>query len=156
MYQNPWYLWFRWYGIECTAMDTRLKATVTYDISRVNANNFFDIMDADARYELLKQLNTQHTQDARAETIAPAGGLPDSLQGNEPQFVKDYFNYYKTPRGFHARSINSNGAWNATSSLSFMNMPLLTCADEIRSTVLIVHGEKAHSRYFSEDAFKKL
>lgn len=107
-------------------MDTRLKATVTYDISRVNANDFFDVMDADARYELRKQLNTQHTQDARTETIAPAGGLPDSLQGNEPQFVKDYFNYYKTPRGFHARSINSNGAWNATSSLSFMNMPLLT------------------------------
>lgn len=108
------------------------------------------------RYELRKQLNTQHTQDARTETIAPTGGLPDSLQGNEPQFVKDYFNYYKTPRGFHARSINSNGAWNATSSLSFMNMPLLTYADEIRSAVLIVHGEKAHSRYFSEDAFKKL
>lgn len=147
-------------GLNAAAMDTRIKATVTstmYDMSRVNANGYFDAMDADARYELRKQLNAQRTQDARTDTIAPAqGGLPDSLQGNEPQFVKDYFNYYKTSRGFHTRSINSNGAWNATSSLSFMNMPLLTYADEIRSAVLIIHGEKAHSRYFSEDAFKKL
>ena len=147
-------------GLNAAAMDTRIKATVTstmYDMSRVNANGYFDAMDADARYELRKQLNAQRTQDARTGTIAPAqGGLPDSLQGNEPQFVKDYFNYYKTSRGFHTRSINSNGAWNATSSLSFMNMPLLTYADEIRSAVLIIHGEKAHSRYFSEDAFKKL
>lgn len=147
-------------GLNAAAMDTRIKATVTstmYDMSRVNANGYFDAMDADARYELRKQLNAQRTQDAKTGSIAPAqGGLPDSLQGNEPQFVKDYFNYYKTSRGFHVRSINSNGAWNATSSLSFMNMPLLTYANEIRSAVLIVHGEKAHSRYFSEDAFKQL
>lgn len=147
-------------GLNASAMDTRIKATVTstmYDMSRVNANGYFDAMDADARYELRKQLNEQRTKDARSDTIAPSQNrLPDALTGNEPQFVKDYFDYYKTPRGFHPRSINSNGAWNATSPLSFMNMPLLSYAGEIRNAVLVIHGEKAHSRYFSEDAFKKL
>ncbi len=147
-------------GLNASAMDTRIKATVTstmYDMSRVNANGYFDAMDADARYELRKQLNEQRTKDARSGTIAPSQNrLPDALTGNEPQFVKDYFDYYKTPRGFHPRSINSNGAWNATSPLSFMNMPLLSYAGEIRNAVLVIHGEKAHSRYFSEDAFKKL
>lgn len=147
-------------GLNAAAMDTRIKATVAstmYDMSRVNANGYFDAMDADARYELRKQLNAQRTQDARSGSIAPStGGLSDSIRGDEPQFVKDYFDYYKTDRGFHKRSINSNGAWNATSSLSFMNMPLLTYAGEIRSAVLLIHGEKAHSRYFSEDAFKEL
>lgn len=116
-------------GLNAAAMDTRIKATVAvtmYDMSRVTANGYFDAMDAEA------------------------------LTGDEPQFVKDYFDYYKTRRGFHPRSINSNGAWNATSALSFLNMPLLAYAGEIRSAVLLVHGEKAHSRYFSEDAFKKL
>lgn len=147
-------------GLNAAAMDTRIKATVAstmYDMSRVNANGYFDGMDEDARYELREQLNRQRTRDARSGTAAPSpGGLPDSLTGDEPQFVKDYFDYYKTSRGFHARSINSNGAWNATSALSFMNMPLLAYAAEIRSAVLLIHGEKAHSRYFSEDAFKKL
>ena len=147
-------------GLNAAAMDTRIKATVTstmYDMSRVNAHGYFDAMDADARYAARKTLNEQRTLDARSGTIAPSQNrLPDALSGNEPQFVKDYFAYYKTPRGFHPRSINSNGAWNATSSLSFMNMPLLCCSDEIRSAVLMIHGEKAHSRYFSEDAFKKL
>lgn len=147
-------------GLNAAAMDTRIKATVAstmYDMSRVTANGYFDSMDADARYELRRQLNAQRTQDARSGKIAPSQNrLPDALKGDEPQFVKDYFNYYKTPRGFHPRSVNSNGAWNATSSLSFMNMPLLSYAGEIRSAVLLIHGEKAHSRYFSEDAFKKL
>ncbi len=147
-------------GLNAAAMDTRIKATVTstmYDMSRVNANGYFDAMDADARYELRRQLNEQRTKDARSGVIAPSQNrLPDALKGDEPQFVKDYFDYYKTPRGFHPRSINSNGAWNATSSLSFMNMPLLSYAGEIRNAVLVIHGEKAHSRYFSEDAFKKL
>lgn len=147
-------------GLNAAAMDTRIKATVAstmYDMSRVNANGYFDAMDADARYELRKQLNDLRTKDAQAGTVAPSqGGLPDSIKGDEPQFVKDYFDYYKTDRGFHKRSINSNGAWNATSSLSFINMPILTYAGEIRNAVLLIHGEKAHSRYFSEDAFKML
>lgn len=147
-------------GLNAASMDTRIKATVAvtmYDMSRVTANGYFDSMDADARYALRQQLNAQRTRDARSGSIAPsAAGLPEALTGDEPQFVKDYFAYYKTGRGFHPRSINSNGAWNATSALSFLNMPLLAYAGEIRSAVLLVHGEKAHSRYFSEDAFKKL
>ena len=147
-------------GLNAAAMDTRIKATMAvtmYDMSRVTANGYFDSMDADARYALRQQLNAQRTRDARSGSIAPsAAGLPEALTGDEPQFVKDYFAYYKTGRGFHPRSINSNGAWNATSALSFLNMPLLAYAGEIRSAVLLVHGEKAHSRYFSEDAFKKL
>ena len=148
------------FALNAAANDPRIKATVTstmYDMSRVTANGYFDAMDAEARYALRQQLNAQRTRDARSGSIAPsAAGLPEALTGDEPQFVKDYFDYYKTKRGFHPRSINSNGAWNATSALSFLNMPLLAYAGEIRSAVLLVHGEKAHSRYFSEDAFKKL
>lgn len=146
-------------GLNAAAMDTRIKATVAstmYDMTRVTANGYFDAMDSNARYEARRQLNEQRTRDARSGTFAPAPGLPATLKGDEPQFVKDYFDYYKTRRGFHPRSINSNGAWNATSALSFMTMPLLAYAGEIRGAVLLVHGEKAHSRYFSEDAFKKL
>ena len=147
-------------GLNAAAMDTRIRATVAstmYDMSRVNANGYFDAMNADARHEVRKQLNEQRTRDAQSGTFAPSqAGLPDALRGDEPQFVKDYFDYYKTKRGFHPRSINSNGAWNATSSLSFMTMPILAYAGEIRNAVLLIHGEKAHSRYFSEDAFKKL
>lgn len=146
-------------GLNAAAMDTRIKATVAatmYDMTRVTANGYFDSMDANARYEARRKLNEQRTQDARTGTFAPAPGLPAALTGDEPAFVKDYFAYYKTTRGFHPRSINSNGAWNATSSLSFMTMPILAYAGEIRSAVLLIHGEKAHSRYFSEDAFKKL
>lgn len=146
-------------GLNAAAMDTRIKATVTstmYDMSRVNANGYFDSMDADARYELKKSLNAQRTEDFKNRTYAPASGLPEDLTGEEPQFVQDYYGYYKTPRGFHKRSINSNGNWNMTSSLSFINMPILCYSDEIRSAVLMLHGENAHSRYFSEDAFKKL
>lgn len=146
-------------GLNAASMDTRIKATVTstmYDMSRVNANGYFDAMSPNERYELREKLNAQRTQDFKNGSYAKAAGLPDKLTGDEPQFVKDYYGYYKTPRGFHPRSINSNGNWNTTSSLSFMTMPILTYSTEIRNAVLMIHGEKAHSRYFSEDAFKKL
>ena len=146
-------------ALNAAAMDTRIKATVTstmYDMSRVNANGYFDAMDADQRYELRRQLNAQRTLDAKNGTYELAGGVVDPLPDDAPQFVKDYYAYYKTPRGYHKRSLNSNNGWNKTSSLSFINMPLLAYSDEIRNAVLMIHGEKAHSRYFSEDAFKKL
>lgn len=149
-----------WGGMALNAaIDTRIKATVTvtmYDMSRVNANGYNDIMDADARYELRKQLNAQRTEDYRNGSYALARGVIDPLPDDAPQFVKEYYDYYKTERGYHKRSLNSNDGWNKTSSLSFINMPILSYSDEIRSAVLMIHGEKAHSRYFSEDAFKKL
>lgn len=147
------------FALNAAAIDTRIKATVAvtmYDMSRVTANGYFDSMDENARYELRKKLNEQRTIDAKNGTYALAGGVVDPLPDDAPQFVKDYYAYYKTPRGYHPRSLNSNNGWNATSALSFINTPLLTYIGEIRSAVLIVHGEKAHSRYFSEDAFKKL
>ena len=149
-----------WGGIalNAAAIDTRIKATATvtmYDMGRVNAKGYFDTVDANARYELRKQLNAQRTEDYRSGTYALAGGVVDPLPDDAPQFIKDYHAYYKTSRGFHKRSLNSNNGWNKTSSLSFINMPLLSYSDEIRSAVLMLHGEKAHSRYFSEDAFKK-
>ncbi|NDV68147.1 alpha/beta hydrolase [Dysgonomonas sp. 25] len=146
-------------GINAAAMDTRIKATVAstmYDMSRVSANGYFDSMDADARYKLREQLNAQRTADAKNGTYALAGGVIDPLPEDAPQFVKDYHSYYKTERGYHKRSLGSNNGWNITSSLSFINMPQLSYAGEIRNAVLIIHGEKAHSRYFSEDAFKML
>lgn len=147
------------FALNAAAIDTRIKATVAvtmYDMSRVTANGYFDSMDEDARYELRKKLNEQRTIDAKNGSYALAGGVVDPLPEDAPQFVKDYYAYYKTPRGYHPRSLNSNNGWNVTSSLSFINTPLLTYSSEIRSAVLLVHGEKAHSRYFSEDAFKKL
>ena len=146
-------------ALNAAAIDTRIKATVTvtmYDMSRVNANGYFDSMNADARYELRKQLNAQRTEDARNGSYALAGGVVDPLPVDAPRFLKDYHSYYKTERGYHKRSLNSNNGWNKTSSLSFINMPILSYSDEIRSAVLMLHGEKAHSRYFSEDACKKL
>lgn len=146
-------------ALNAAALDTRIKATVTvtmYDMSRVTANGYFDAMDTDARYELRRKLNAQRTEDARKGVAARAGGVVDPLPADAPQFVKDYYDYYKTPRGYHKRSLNSNEGWNTTSSLSFLNTPLLAYSNEIRSAVLMIHGEKAHSRYFSEDAFKKL
>ncbi len=147
------------FALNAAAIDTRIKATVAstmYDMHRVTANGYFDAMDADARYELRKQLNAQRTEDFRNGTQALAGGVVDPLPEDAPQFVKDYYAYYKTPRGYHPRSLNSNNGWAVTSALSLLNTPILTYSDEIRSAVLIVHGEKAHSRYFGEDAFKKL
>lgn len=146
-------------GINAAAMDTRIKATVAstmYDMSRVNANGYFDSMDADARYELREKLNAQRLIDAKNGTYELAGGVIDPLPDDAPQFVKDYYSYYKTERGYHPRSLNSNNGFNVTSPLSFINMPQLTYAGEIRNAVLIVHGEKAHSRYFGEDAYKML
>ena len=146
-------------ALNAAAIDTRIKATVTstmYDMSRVNANGYFDSMDADQRYELRRQLNAQRTADYRNGSYERAGGVVDPLPADAPQFVKDYYAYYKTPRGYHKRSLNSNDGWNKTSSLSFINMPILTYSNEIRSAVLMIHGEKAHSCYFSRDAFQKL
>lgn len=146
-------------AVNAAAIDTRIKATVAatmYDMSRVTANGYFDSMDANGRYALKEQLNAQRTEDYKNGTYALAGGLPDVLPEDAPQFVKDYYAYYKTSRGYHPRSLNSNGGWNTTSSLSFINMPILSYADEIKNPVLLIHGEKAHSRYFSEDTFKKL
>lgn len=150
---------FGGFALNAAAMDTRIKAVVAstmYDMTRVSAKGYFDSLDADGRYKLKESLNEQRTLDFKNGTFAKAPGLPDKLKGDEPQFVKDYFGYYKTPRGFHKRSINSNGNWNLTSTLSLINMPILAYSDEIKSAALLVHGEKAHSRYFSEDAFKKL
>ena len=147
-------------AINAAAIDTRIKATVAstmYNMSRVTANGYFDATDnADARYETRKQLNAQRTEDYLNGNYALAGGVVDPLPEDAPQFVKDYHAYYKTSRGYHKRSLNSNGGWNKTSSLSFLNMPILAYAGEIRSAVLLVHGEKAHSRYFSEDTYKML
>ena len=147
-------------AINAAAMDTRIKATVAstmYDMTRVNANGYFDSENtAEARYEKKKAMNAQRTEDYRNGSYALAGGVVDPLPEDAPQFVKDYYAYYKTPRGYHPRSLNSNGGWNITSSLSFMNMPLLQYSQEIRSAVLLVHGEKAHSCYFSRDAVQKL
>lgn len=146
-------------ALNAAAIDTRIKATVTstmYDMSRVNAKGYFDSMDEEGRYNLRKELNAQRTEDYRQHCYALAGGVPDVLPADAPQFLKDYYDYYKTPRGYHARSLNSNKGWNKTSALSFINMPILAYSSEIRSAVLMIHGENAHSRYFSEDAFKQL
>ena len=150
---------FGGFGLNAAAIDTRIKAVVTstmYDMTRVSAKGYNDSMDAKARLELKKSLNNQRTEDFKNGTFAKAEGFLETLKGDEPQFIKDYWNYYKTKRGFHKRSIGSNGNWNATSVLSLINMPILAYSDEIESPVLMIHGEKAHSRYFSEDAFKKL
>ena len=147
------------FAINAAAMDTRIKATVAstmYDICRGTANGYFDANDnADARYQMRKQLNAQRTEDYRNGSYKLTVMNPKPAD-DAPQFVKDYYDYYKTKRGYHPRSINSGLGWHVTSSLSLINMPILAYSDEIRSAVLVVHGEKAHSRYFGEDAFKKL
>ena len=150
---------FGGFAINAAAIDTRIKATTAitmYDMTRVSAKGYNDSVDENARYEMKQNLNKQRTEDYKKGTYAKADGLPEKLTGNEPQFVKDYWDYYKTKRGFHKRSINSNGNWNTTSSLSLINQPILQYSSEIRTPVLVVHGENAHSRYFGEDAFKKL
>lgn len=150
-----------WGGMALNAatIDTRIKATVTstmYDMSRVNAQGYFDALDENARFDLKETLNAQRTEDYKNGDYARAGGVVDPLPDDAPQFVKDYHAYYKTDRGYHSRSLNSNDGWNFTSSLSFINMPILQYSNEIRSSILMIHGEKAHSLYFSQDAFKKL
>ena len=148
------------FALNAAANDPRIKATVTstmYDMSRVNANGYFDANDnADARYELRRQLNDIRTKAYRTGENELDGGVIDPVPEDAPQFVKDYHDYYKTKRGYHHRSPNSNNGISKTSVLSFINMPLLTYIGEIRSAVLMIHGEKAHSRYFSEDAYKRL
>ena len=147
-------------AINAAAVDTRIKATVAstmYDMTRVTANGYFNAEDSAAqRQEKRKALSAQRTEDYKDGSYALAGGLPDSVPDDAPFFVKDYFDYYKTKRGYHARSLNSNGGWNTTSALSFLNMPILQYAGEIENAVLIIHGEKAHSCYFSKDAYKML
>lgn len=147
-------------ALNAAAIDTRIKATVAstmYDMSRVNANGYFDEEDSeDARYAKRVAMNAQRIVDYQNDTYTRGGGVVDPLPEDAPFFVKDYHNYYKTARGYHERSLNSNDGWNITSSLSFMNMPILSYADEIRNAVLLIHGEKAHSCYFSKDAYAKL
>lgn len=150
---------FGGFALNAAQIDTRIKATVTstmYDMTRVSAKGYNDSIDENGRYDLKVALNKQRTLDYKNGTYAKAAGLPDKLTGSEPQFVKDYYEYYKTKRGFHKNSINSNGNWNQTSTLSLINLPILAYSNEIRTPVLMIHGEKAHSRYFSEDAYKKL
>ncbi len=147
-------------ALNAAAVDTRIKATVTstmYDMSRVNAKGYFDLEDSEeVRHEKRRALNAQRTVDYKNGEYARAGGVVDPVPEDAPFFIKDYYDYYKTSRGYHKRSLNSNGGWNVTSSLSFLNMPILQYADEIRSAVLLVHGEKAHSLYFSKDAYAML
>jgi fermentation-respiration switch protein FrsA (DUF1100 family) len=150
---------FGGFGLNAAAVDKRIKAvavTSMYDMSRVNAKGYFDATTPEMRAQILEQLGEQRWKDAKngAFELAPKG-LPDKIKGDEPQFVKDYVDYYKTKRGFHPRSLNSNGSWTVTNPLSFMNMPILTYIEEISPrALLIIAGENAHSRYFSEDAFK--
>lgn len=147
-------------ALNAAAIDTRIKATVAstmYDMSRVNAKGYFDDEDNEnSRYEKRKVLNTQRTIDYKNDSYARAGGVADLLPEDAPFFVKDYYDYYKTNRGYHKNSLNSNDGWNITSTLSFLNMPILQYSNEIRSAVLLIHGEKAHSCYFSKDVFKNL
>ena len=147
-------------ALNAAAIDTRIKVTVTstmYDMSRVNAKGYFDAEDSEeARHAKRVALNAQRIEDYKNGTYALAGGVADPMPEDAPFYFKDYHDYYKTERGYHVRSLNSNGGWNVTSSLSFLNMPILQYADEIRSAVLLIHGEKAHSCYFSRDAYAKL
>lgn len=151
---------FGGFAVNAAAIDTRIKATVAitmYDMTRVTAKGYFDADDnADYRYEMKRQLNAQRTEDYRNGTYVHAGGNPDVAPADAPQFLKDYVDYYKTKRGYHSRSLGSNEGFTKTAALSLLNMPILAYAGEIRSAVLLVHGEKAHSRYFSEDTYKKL
>ncbi len=144
-------------ALNTAALDTRIKATVTstmYDMSRVNANGYFDAEDsADARYAKKEALNAQRIVDYKNGSYALGGGVVDPLPEDAPFFVADYHDYYKTDRGYHKRSLNSNGGWNVIGCMSFLNQPILKYSNEIRSAVLMMHGEKAHSCYFSRDAY---
>lgn len=147
-------------ALNTAALDTRIKATVTstmYDMARINANGYFDAEDsAEARYAKRQALNAQRTQDYRTGQYALGGGVVDPLPEDAPFFVKDYYDYYKTPRGYHPRSLNSNDGWNVIGCMSFMNQPILRYSNEIRSAVLMIHGDKAHSCYFTKDAYAQM
>ena len=144
-------------ALNTAALDTRVKATVSstmYDMTRVSAKGYFDAEDSEeARYEKKKAMNAQRLEDYRNGSYKLGGGVVDPLPADAPFFVKDYYDYYKTPRGYHKRSLNSNGGWNVIGCESFMNQPILKYTNEIRNAVLIIHGEKAHSCYFSKDAY---
>lgn len=144
-------------AINAASLDTRVKATVSstmYDMTRVNANGYFDSEDSEeTRYEKKRAMCAQRLEDLKTGEYKLGGGVVDPLPEDAPFFVKDYYDYYKTNRGYHARSLNSNGGWNVTGCESFMNQPILKYSNEIRSAVLIIHGEKAHSCYFSRDAY---
>lgn len=147
-------------ALNVAALDTRIKATVAstmYDMSRVNAKGYFDSEDSsDARYAKRQAMNAQRLVDYRNGNYVLGGGVVDPLPEDAPFFVKDYYDYYKTERGYHTRSLNSNGGWNVTGCMSFLNQPILQYSNEIRSAVLIMHGEKAHSCYFSRDAYANM
>ena len=144
-------------ALNTAALDTRIKATAVmtmYDMARVNAKGYFDSEDSEeARYSKKQALNAQRLTDYRNGSYAPGGGVVDPLPEDAPFFVKDYYAYYKTERGYHPRSLNSNNGWNAIGCMSFMNQPILCYSNEIRSAVLIIHGEKAHSCYLGKDAY---
>lgn len=147
-------------ALNTAALDTRVKATVAstmYDMTRVNAKGYFDAEDSEeARHEKRVALNKQRTLDYQSGTYALGGGVVDPLPDDAPFFVKDYYDYYKTERGYHPRSLNSNAGWNVTGCMSFLNQPILQYSNEIRSAVLVIHGEKAHSCYFSKDAYANM
>ena len=147
-------------ALNTASIDTRVKATVTstmYDMSRINAKGYFDNDDnEEARYNQKVTLNNERTEDYKTNTYKRAGGVVDPLPDDAPFFVKDYYDYYKTKRGYHKRSLNSNEGWNVIGTMSFMNQPILTYSNEIRSAVLMIHGEKAHSCYMSQDAYKNM
>ena len=147
-------------ALNAAALDTRIKATITstmYDMSRVNANGYFDNDDnEEARYQNKKVLNKQRTIDYQNQSYQRAGGVVDPLPEDAPFYVKDYRDYYKTARGYHPRSLNSNEGWNKIGCMSFINQPILAYSHEIRSAVLMIHGQDAHSCYFSKDAFQRL
>lgn len=150
---------FAGFALNATAVDKRIKAVATtsmYDMTRVMSKGYNDVLTTEQRTQTLEQLSQQRWKDAESGSYAPStNNLPQKLTGSEPQFVKEYFDYYKTARGFHPRSINSNSSWTATTPLSFMNMPILFYIKEIAPRpMLIIAGENAHSRYFSEDAYK--
>ena len=144
-------------AINAAALDTRVKATVAstmYDMTRVNAKGYFDADDSEeARYQSKAAMCAQRLEDLRNGEYKLGGGVVEPLPEDAPFFVKDYYDYYKTPRGYHSRSLNSNGGWNVIGCESFVNQPILQYSNEIRSAVLLIHGEKAHSCYFSRDAY---
>lgn len=147
-------------ALNAAALDTRIKATVAstmYDMTRVNAKGYFDAEDSEeARYNKKTALNAQRIEAFKRGSYALGGGVVDPLPEDAPYFVRDYYDYYKTARGYHPRSLNSNGGWNVTGCMSFMNQPILKYSNEIRSAVLIVHGDRAHSCYFSKDAYANM
>ncbi|MBR2793633.1 MAG: alpha/beta hydrolase [Solobacterium sp.] len=147
-------------ALQTACIDTRIKATVTstmYDMSRIAGNGYFDEGDnEEARYQARKAINAQRTKDYQNGNYARQGGVVDPLPADAPYFVKDYYDYYKTPRGYHPRSLNSNDGWTVNTGTSLMNMRLFTYSKEIRSAVLMIHGDKAHSCYMSRDAYAEM